>query len=225
MLTVVLWVVGEDRSRHSPNSMEAANITTVVTMATSRLSRTLEKGRDQINFCNYMLKIKLVSHFQIFAFKSKYIISESYYIWLTDVMICWRWNVPWVNRWSSNHLINLALGWMCLMRYLARLLFMQLKSAPSRPPTTPIRTKKARSTAVHRWQFLSPSGHWWARSFAIGLNWYITVLICYIRQTMINTQLWSLSPQVQCLVLDSGNRRLRSRGRRLQEGRWHWSRG
>lgn len=50
----------------------------------------------------------------------------------------------------DDHLMNLAFGWMCLMRYLARPLFMQLKSAPSRPPTTPIRMKKARSTAVHR---------------------------------------------------------------------------
>lgn len=41
-LTVVLWVEEGDRSRHSPNSIEAANITTVVTMATSRLSRTLK---------------------------------------------------------------------------------------------------------------------------------------------------------------------------------------
>lgn len=59
-----------------------------------------------------------------------------------------------------GHLTNLALGWMCLMRYLARHLLMQLKRAPSRPPTTPMRTKKAKSTAVHKWQFLSPSGHW-----------------------------------------------------------------
>lgn len=66
---------------------------------------------------------------------------------------------PRENRGWSSHLMYLALGWMCLMRYLARPLFMQLKSAPSRPPTTPIRTKKAKSTAVHKWQFLSPSGH------------------------------------------------------------------
>lgn len=48
-LTVVSWPVGEDRSRHSPNRMEAANITTVVTMATSRLSRTLpiSKGENE----------------------------------------------------------------------------------------------------------------------------------------------------------------------------------
>jgi len=38
---VVFGVAGEDKSRHSPNRMDAANITTVVTMATSRLSRTL----------------------------------------------------------------------------------------------------------------------------------------------------------------------------------------
>lgn len=55
-LTVVLWVVGEDRSRHSPNKMEAANITTVVTMATSRLSSTLKwkkvfKIRNKTRLC------------------------------------------------------------------------------------------------------------------------------------------------------------------------------
>lgn len=47
MLTVGLWVVGEDRSRHSPNRTEAKNITSVVTMATSRLSRTLGIKRRQ----------------------------------------------------------------------------------------------------------------------------------------------------------------------------------
>lgn len=60
---------------------------------------------------------------------------------------------------AGGHLMNLALGWMCLMRYLARALFMQLKSAPRRPPSTPSRMKKARSRALHRWQLLSPSGH------------------------------------------------------------------
>lgn len=40
--TVMLGVAGEYRSRHSPNTMEAAKIATVVTMATSRLSRTLK---------------------------------------------------------------------------------------------------------------------------------------------------------------------------------------
>ncbi len=38
--------------------MEAANITTVVTMVTSRLSRTLGKCKNQVIFCNYL---KLVS--------------------------------------------------------------------------------------------------------------------------------------------------------------------
>lgn len=99
------------RSRHSPRSTEAAKITTVVTMVTSKLSRTLKKA------------------------------------------------VSWDFRAEGRcggvggalaHLMNLALGWMCLIRYLAKALFIQLKSAPRRPPTTPIRMKKARSTAVHR---------------------------------------------------------------------------
>lgn len=41
LTVVVLWVEEGDRSRHSP-SIEAANITMLVTMATSRLSSTLE---------------------------------------------------------------------------------------------------------------------------------------------------------------------------------------
>lgn len=40
-VVVVLWVEEGDRSRHSP-SIEAANITMLVTMVTSRLSSTLE---------------------------------------------------------------------------------------------------------------------------------------------------------------------------------------
>lgn len=41
VVVVVLWVEEGDRSRHSP-SIEAANITMLVTMVTSRLSSTLE---------------------------------------------------------------------------------------------------------------------------------------------------------------------------------------
>lgn len=105
-------------SRHSPRSTEAAKITTVVTMETSRLSRTLKKGGEPG-------------------------LGRS----------------QGVGGAGGSHLMNLALGWMCLMRYLARALFMQLKSAPRSPPRTPSRMKKARSRALHRWQLLSPSGH------------------------------------------------------------------
>lgn len=42
--TVELGSMEGGRSRHSPRSIEAANITTVVTMVTSKLSRTLTKA-------------------------------------------------------------------------------------------------------------------------------------------------------------------------------------
>lgn len=60
MFTVVLWAVGEASSRHSPKSMEAANMTTVVTTVTSRLSRTLQKCIER----------KSVSYFMIFLFQN-----------------------------------------------------------------------------------------------------------------------------------------------------------
>lgn len=91
--------------------MEAAKITTVVTMVTSKLSRTLKKA--------VRLNLRLDP----------------------GCGSCVG---------SKGHLMNLALGWMCLMRYLAKALLIQLKSAPRSPPTTPIMMKKARSTAVHR---------------------------------------------------------------------------
>lgn len=83
--------------------------------------------------------------------------NEKYHVFKSEIKLV---GVCQPGRTVMGHLKNLALGWTCFMRYLARHLFTQLKSAPSRPPATPIRTKKARSTAVHRWQFLSPSTHW-----------------------------------------------------------------
>lgn len=42
--TVELGIMEGGSSRHSPRSTEAANTTSVVTMVTSKLSRTLEKA-------------------------------------------------------------------------------------------------------------------------------------------------------------------------------------
>lgn len=109
--TVELSTMEGGRSRHSPRSMEAAKTTVVVTMVTSKLSRTLKKA------------VRLTLRLEVGC------------------------GSPVGSR---GHLMNLALGWMCLIRYLAKALLMQLKSAPRRPPATPIMMKKARSTAVHR---------------------------------------------------------------------------
>lgn len=69
-----------------------------------------------------------------------------------------------------KYLTSFGLGCTFLMRYFASLLFRQLKVAPRRPPTIPIRMKKPKSTAVQRWHFLSDSEHYAQKGREISIR-------------------------------------------------------
>lgn len=125
---VVLLAAMETKSLHSPKVMEDIKITTVVTRHTSRLSSTL----------NMKKKKTLPKRYTVF-FYELLITAE------TDMT-----SQPTSFIYQYVYLMNLALGWTFFMRYLASRLLMQLNMAPSRPPTKPISTKKAKSTAVHK---------------------------------------------------------------------------
>lgn len=77
------------------------------------------------------------------------------------------------NSTEHKYLTSFGLGCTFRMRYLASLLFRQLKVAPRRPPTIPIRMKKPKSTAVQRWHFLSDSEHYVQRRIKNALQYLL----------------------------------------------------
>lgn len=93
--------------------------------------------------------------------------SRTHWVFYIDAFALGHWTQirdPCTNSRGHKYLTSFGLGWTFRMRYFASLLFRQLKVAPRRPPTIPIRMKKPKSTAVQRWHFLSDSEHYMQKS-------------------------------------------------------------